>query len=504
MFNKRLVADKGISTKTLVLFALVTALSLLLAGCGAKAQQLVTQAKEKMQLVAAVDEDNVLERVFKDRGKPIPVTIENDEAGVAQALFEPSLAADTDLITLKINYKVSVSDSDSGLRQKLSLIKKPSVVVTSLIPKTIENKQEVLSTHFSIEPSKVFALGNNRYAEFVLENPKENLDIQITSKIKLFRDDLSSAIKRGNPNPAEVAVLESYLKEERHIEAKSPVIKDIADNIAGTDEIEVTKNIYNFVKESLEYDHSKAKSETAKAYGAETVLKVGKGVCVEYADLFVALCRAKGIPAKYVGGITTEGNEENKGHAWAEVYLTDYGWVPFDPTWGDTGASDFDRLRPLYIYLTDVRNDEVLNYSDIYGYKYWGVSANVDFTFTIDSARAKYLEDMLATLNKKKAELAKLKKQLDAAYAEIDTTKGELDSIKNSMSQIKSKLDSGTITDQSEYNSLVNKYNDMIPTHNEKVSEYNKKVNAYESLRSNYEAQRQQTNALVDKYNDMK
>jgi len=503
VFNKSKATSKIVS-KTLVLLVLATVIILSLIGCSAKTQQLATQAKEKMQQVAAVDEDDVLEKVFKDRGKPIPVTIENDEAAAAQASFDPSLAADTDLITLKINYKVSVSDSDSGIRQKLSLIKKPSVVVTSLIPKTIENKQEVLSMHFSIEPSKVFELGNNRYAEFVIENPKEDLDIQITSKIKLLSNDLSSAKKRGNPNPTEVSVLESYLKEERHIEAKSPVIKDIADGIAGMEEVEATKNIYDFVKESLEYDHSKAKSDTAKAYGAETVLKVGKGVCVEYADLFVAICRAKGIPAKYIGGITTEGNEENKGHAWAEAYITDYGWVPFDPTWGDTGASDFDRLRPLYIYLTDVRNDEVLNYSDIYGYKYWGVSANVDFTFSVDSARAKYLEDMLATLNKKKGELAQLKKQLDAAYAEVNSSKAEFDSIKNSMSQIKSKLDSGTITDQSEYNSLVNKYNSMIPTHNEKVSEYNKKVNAYESLRSNYEAQRQQINALVDKYNAMK
>jgi len=503
VFNKSIAISKIIS-KTLVLLVLAAGPILSLIGCSAKTQQLATQAKEKMQQVTTIDEDNVLNKVFKDRGKPVPITIENDEAAAAQASFDPSLAADTDLITLNINYKVTVLEGESGLQQKLALVKKPSVVVTSLIPKTIENKQEVLSTHFSIEPSKVYELGNNRYAEFVLENPKGSLDIQVTSKIKLLRNDLSSAKKRGNPNPTEVPVLESYLKEERHIEAKSPAIKDIADSIAGMEEVEVTKNIYDFVKEALEYDHSKAKSDTAKAYGAETVLKVGKGVCVEYADLFVAICRAKGIPAKYVGGITTEGNEENKGHAWAEVYLTDYGWVSVDPTWGDTGASDFDKMRPLYVHLTDVRNDEVLSYSDIYGYKYWGVSANVDFTFSVDSARAKYLEGVLATIDKKKAELAQLKKQLDAAYAEINSVKSELDSIKGSMSQVKSKLDSGAVTDQSEYNSLVDKYNGMIPAHNEKISEYNKKVNAYESLRKNYESQREQVNALVDSYNGMK
>lgn len=61
---------------------------------------------------------------------------------------------------------------------------------------------------------------------------------------------------------------------------------------------------------------------------AEAALALAKGVCQDFAHMQIAVCRALGIPARYVVGMQ-EGTGET--HAWAEVY--DNGvWVGIDPT----------------------------------------------------------------------------------------------------------------------------------------------------------------------------
>ncbi len=55
---------------------------------------------------------------------------------------------------------------------------------------------------------------------------------------------------------------------------------------------------------------------------------LGCGVCQDYAHILIALCRARGIAARYVAGIISG---EGATHAWVEVY--DRGmWYGLDPT----------------------------------------------------------------------------------------------------------------------------------------------------------------------------
>jgi transglutaminase-like putative cysteine protease len=64
------------------------------------------------------------------------------------------------------------------------------------------------------------------------------------------------------------------------------------------------------------------------------------GVCQDFAHVFLAACRALGVPARYVSGYLLtrppEGQEKLIGadasHAWASVWCPVAGWVDFDPT----------------------------------------------------------------------------------------------------------------------------------------------------------------------------
>lgn len=59
-----------------------------------------------------------------------------------------------------------------------------------------------------------------------------------------------------------------------------------------------------------------------------------KGVCQDQAHVFIACCRANGIPARYVSGYFYVGkNQEVASHAWADAWLgPDQGWLGIDVT----------------------------------------------------------------------------------------------------------------------------------------------------------------------------
>jgi transglutaminase-like putative cysteine protease len=70
----------------------------------------------------------------------------------------------------------------------------------------------------------------------------------------------------------------------------------------------------------------------------DLALASGRGVCQDFAHIMLAICRAWGLPARYVSGYLftdrTEGDRSDPDatHAWIEVFLPSLRWVGFDPT----------------------------------------------------------------------------------------------------------------------------------------------------------------------------
>lgn len=83
--------------------------------------------------------------------------------------------------------------------------------------------------------------------------------------------------------------------------------------------------------ETLEYSPESTDVNTP----IEDMLKIQKGVCQDFAHLFISICRQNKIPARYVSGYLNQGSDfigSSQLHAWVEALIPDLGWVGFDAT----------------------------------------------------------------------------------------------------------------------------------------------------------------------------
>ena len=115
-----------------------------------------------------------------------------------------------------------------------------------------------------------------------------------------------------------------YLQEEEHIEVHNENIQLLSNSLAYnvTDLKTLIQRYYNYV-------HRMPSAPIRDLTSALTALEQNKASCNGKARLFVALCRAKGIPARLKGGIILEETKKRTSHLWTEVFIGDK-WVPFD------------------------------------------------------------------------------------------------------------------------------------------------------------------------------
>ncbi len=141
--------------------------------------------------------------------------------------------------------------------------------------------------------------------------------------------------------PADIRAV--YTADDTRYRLDSPYLRETVRKVVGDEQNPywIVRKLYNHVIAALEY-------EMAGGWDVpEAVLKRGKGSCSEYTFALIALCRAAGVPARYVGSIVVRGDDasiDEAFHRWAEVYLPNYGWIPVDANRGDA-KSPADQAR---------------------------------------------------------------------------------------------------------------------------------------------------------------
>jgi len=78
---------------------------------------------------------------------------------------------------------------------------------------------------------------------------------------------------------------------------------------------------------TFDVDPTTSGTSAAEAFGLK------RGVCQDYAHIFIACARSAGVPARFVSGhfMRSDGAvHQQAGHAWAEAFVPDLGWIGFD------------------------------------------------------------------------------------------------------------------------------------------------------------------------------
>ena len=106
--------------------------------------------------------------------------------------------------------------------------------------------------------------------------------------------------------------------------------------------LDAAQNLMHLVHERFEYRPDVTTVETS----VPEVLTHSSGVCQDFAHVLIGLCRAIGIPARYVSGYIVAGADAGAptrgaaaSHAWVEAFTPTHGWRGFDPT-NDLMASE--------------------------------------------------------------------------------------------------------------------------------------------------------------------
>lgn len=177
----------------------------------------------------------------------------------------------------------------------------------------------------------------NWLASFQLTS-QERIDIKADGFVQIF------ATTRAFPAPSS-DVLTEDLKPSDYWQTTDPTITELAKKYS------TPKAIYDFVSTYLSYDYNKIGPDATRMGAIQAYANPTSAICMEYTDLFIAIARSAGIPAREIEGYAYTENKniqplsfvDDVLHAWPEYWdKTNNVWVPVDPTWGSTtGGIDF-------------------------------------------------------------------------------------------------------------------------------------------------------------------
>ena len=170
----------------------------------------------------------------------------------------------------------------------------------------------------------------NWLAQFSLKS-RERIEVNVLGNAQVYL----------NPKPQEVKSedLSEYLKPTKYWQTNDPKIQRHAK------ELKTPEAIYNYTLKTLKYDFQRVKKGQVRLGALDALNKPDSAVCLEFSDLFIALSRAAGIPAREVNGFAYTANSSERPlslikdvlHAWPEYYDSKRrAWIMVDPTWGNT------------------------------------------------------------------------------------------------------------------------------------------------------------------------
>jgi len=202
--------------------------------------------------------------------------------------------------------------------------------------------QKIYIDNLNPKPAKIEVDEDGNWIATYKLTRRQRLDVLTSGTAQLFASPREIATTANE-------VLAKNLLPQTYWESESPEIVGLAR------QYKTAREIYNFVIDKLSYDYDRVKPNVQRLGALEVLKNPASAICMEFTDLFIAISRAAGIPAREVNGYAYTENPEIKPlsmvsdvlHAWPEYWdSTKKLWIPVDPTWQDTtgGADFFNKL----------------------------------------------------------------------------------------------------------------------------------------------------------------
>lgn len=176
------------------------------------------------------------------------------------------------------------------------------------------------------------------------------------------------AVSLPDPEPIDVR---KYTAENPLYDYRSPGVARLVEQIRSqhlSDRHQQAMAILRLVNQVIPaYDQSMIQYDTVRPLSASEVVKNRRGICQNFAALFITLARALGIPARMIVGIgvlptALDGSSDTvtaQPHAWAEISLDDRSWTPVeteDPEQLGLPARGYLPLRESQYYDNAVKS----------------------------------------------------------------------------------------------------------------------------------------------------
>jgi len=230
-------------------------------------------------------------------------------------------------------------------------------------------------------------------ALFHWDNPTKDIEFSLNSQI--YKQNKRIKVRNKVNFPVTGIIQTEYISPSETIDSDNQEIFELANELAAgeTDLFQVTFNLATWVNHNIEYSLSSLTADVSQK--SSWVIQTRQGVCDELTNLFIALARSLGIPARFISGIAYTNSpdfpEEWGAHGWAEVFFPGYGWIPYDVTYGEYGFVD-----PTHIKLkVGLDANEPATKFKWFGYNTDINTAPLDIKTTLNSYSGERLEPIL-------------------------------------------------------------------------------------------------------------
>lgn len=165
---------------------------------------------------------------------------------------------------------------------------------------------------------------------FQVVEKKSDSELEVTIRPRLSVE--TKAVKLPITDPA----LAPFVQATNGIRSGDQKILEKAREIAGED-----RDAWSVARKLSAWTYKNLKWKKVDYADAAQTLATREADCSEFSQLYVAMARSLGLPARMVSGLAYSGRSFG-GHAWVEVYVGQ--WIELDPTFG-TDFVDATHIR---------------------------------------------------------------------------------------------------------------------------------------------------------------